>query len=59
MGQAKKDLEKKEQDNYDSKIRCSCCSGVIPKDDVEFAKLGVSYYLCSDCRRKAERIAKE
>lgn len=59
MGQAKKDLEKKEQDNYDSEIRCSRCSEVIPKDDIEFAMLGDSYYLCSDCRRDKERIEKE
>ena len=42
MGLAKKDLEKKEQNNYDSKFFCTLCGLVIPKDDIEFAKQGES-----------------
>lgn len=59
MGLAKKDLEKKEQDNYDSKVSCDLCYHVIPKDDIEFAKQGESLYLCSECRAKQEYLEKE
>lgn len=59
MGLVKKDLEKKEQNNYDSEIFCSICDSVIPKDDIEFAKQGESLYLCSECRAKQAQIKKE
>ena len=59
MGLAKKDLEKKEQNNYDSKFFCTLCGLVIPKDDIEFAKQGESLYMCSECRAKREHLEKE
>lgn len=59
MGQAKEDLEKKEEDNVHSKFFCSRCGENIPFDDLKSAKQGDKLYLCSHCRYEQQKLENE
>ncbi len=59
MGIVKTEAERIEEDNRKSGIFCYRCGEEIPKSEVEISKQSENSYLCSHCRKVAEKIEDE